>query len=67
MICIQRSLKGSNEISLLRQVVFKCRFYYVDLRTVVVSKLWSLKAGGLLMQVVSRTGLTIHVLLLFER
>ena len=43
MICIQRSLKGSNESSLLRQVVFKCRFYYVDLRTVVVSKLWFLK------------------------
>ena len=25
--CIQRLLKGSNEIGLLQQVVFKCRFY----------------------------------------
>ena len=25
--CIQRPLKGSNEIGLLQQVVFKCRFY----------------------------------------
>ena len=29
--CIQRPLKGSNESGLLHQVVFKCRFYQVDL------------------------------------
>ena len=57
---IQRPLKGSNESGLLQQVVFKCRFYLVDSRTVVVSEQWSLKAGGLLIQVVSNTGLTIY-------
>ena len=57
--CIQRSLKGSNESGLLQQVVFKCRFYEVDLRRVAVSEPWSLKASGLLIQVVSNTGLTI--------
>ena len=45
--CIQRSLKGSNESGLLQQVVFKCRFYWVDLRRVIVSEQWSLKSGGL--------------------
>ena len=40
------------------QVVFKCRIYRVDLRRVVVSKQWSLKAGGLLIQVVCYTVLT---------
>ena len=33
--CIQRPLKGSNESGLLQQVVFKHRFYKVDLRRVV--------------------------------
>ena len=33
----------------------------VDLRRVAVSEQWSLKAGDLLMQVVSNTGLTVHV------
>ena len=42
--CIERPLKGSNERGLLQQVVFKCRFYYVDLRRVVVSEQRSLKA-----------------------
>ena len=31
--------------SCLHQVVFKCRFYYVDLRRGVVSEQWSLKAA----------------------
>ena len=43
--CIQRALKGSNESGLLQQVVFNCRFYFVDLRRVAVSEQWSLKAG----------------------
>ena len=30
--CIQRPYNGSNVSGLLQQVVFKCRFYYVDLR-----------------------------------
>ena len=37
--CIQKPLKGSNQ--------FKCRFYSVDLRRVVVSEQWSLNTGGL--------------------
>ena len=53
------TLKGSNESGLLQQVVFKCRFYWVDLRRVAVSEQWSLKSGGLLIQVVSNTGLTV--------
>ena len=40
--CIQRPLKGSNEIGPLQQVVFKCRFYQVKLRRVVVLEQWSL-------------------------
>ena len=56
--CIQRPLKGSNESGLLQQVVLKCRFYLVDLR-VAVSEQLSLTAGGLLIQVVSNTGLTV--------
>ena len=59
--CIQRPLKGSNESGLLQQVVFKFRFYSVDFRRVVVSEQWSLKAGGLLIQVVSNAGITVHV------
>ena len=59
--CIQRPLKGSNEGGLLQQVVFKCRFYLVDLRRVTVSEQWSLKAGGLLIQVVSNTGLAVYL------
>ena len=50
---IQRPLKRSNENGLLQQVVFKCRFYPVDLKRVGVSEQWSLKAGGLLIQMVS--------------
>ena len=50
---------GSNESGLLQQVVFKRRFYKVDLRRVFVSEQWSLKAGGFLIQVVSHTGLTV--------
>ena len=57
--CMQRPLKESNESGLLQQVVFECRSYQVDLRTVVVSEQWSLKADGLLIQVVSNTGLTV--------
>ena len=46
--CIQRPLKGSNKSGLLQQVVFKCRFYKVDLGTrIVVSEQWSLNTGGL--------------------
>ena len=57
--CIQRPLTGSNESGLIQQVVFKCRFCWVDLRRAVVSEQWSLKAGGLLIQVVSNTGFTV--------
>ena len=32
----------------------------VDLRRFAVSEQWSLKAGGLLLQVVSNTGLTVN-------
>ena len=49
--CIQRPLKRSNESGLLQQVVFKCRFYQVDLKRVVVPEQWSLEAVGLLIQV----------------
>ena len=41
--CIKRPPKGSYKGGLLQQVVFKCRFYKVDLRKVVVSEHWSLK------------------------
>ena len=58
--CNKRPLKGSNESGLLQQVVFICRFYQVGLRRIFVSEQWSLKADGLLIQVVSSTGLTIH-------
>ena len=58
--CIQRPLKGRNESVLLLQTVFKCRFYKVDLKRVAVSEEWALKAGGLLIQVVSNTGLTVY-------
>ena len=58
--CIQRPLNGSNESGLLQQVIFKCRFYKVDLRRVDVSEQWSLRAGGLLEQVVSNTSSTVH-------
>ena len=51
--CIQRPLKGSNASGLLQQVVFKCRFYLVELRRGFVSEQLFLKAGGLLIQVVS--------------
>ena len=54
-----RPLKGSNESGFFLQVVFKCRFYYVDLRRAFSSEQWSFKAGGLLIQVVSNTGLTL--------
>ena len=57
--CIQRPLKGSNESGPLQQVVFKCRLYQVDLRRITVSEQLSLKTGGLLIQVVSNTGLTV--------
>ena len=50
---------GSNESGLLHQVVFKYRFSKVDLRKVDVPEQWFLKAGGLLIQVVSNTGLTV--------
>ena len=54
--CIQRPPKGSNKSVLLQQVVFKCRFYYVDTRKDIVSEQWSLKAVDCLIQVVSNTG-----------
>ena len=34
--CIQRRLKGSNKSGLVQQMVFKCRFYLVDLRRGVI-------------------------------
>ena len=34
--------------------------YMVDLRRVTVLELWALKAGGLLIQVVSYTSLTVY-------
>ena len=39
--------------------VFKCKFYYSDLRRVAVLGQWSFKAGGLSIHVVSNTGLTV--------
>ena len=57
--CIQRPPKGSYERGLLQQVVFKCRFYYFDLRRVSVSEQWFLKAGSLLIKLVSNTGFTV--------
>ena len=36
---VKKALEGSNESGLLQQVVFKCRFYQVDLKRVVVSEL----------------------------
>ena len=52
--CIQRPLERSNESGLLQ--------HEVDLGKVVVSEQWFLKAGGLLIQVISSTGLAIlHV------
>ena len=59
--CIQRPLSESYKSGLLKQMIFKCRFYEVDSRRVVVSKQWSLKAGGLLIQVISNTGLTVII------
>ena len=58
--CSQRPLKGSTESGLLQQVVCKCRFYYVDVRRLAVSKQWPLNAGGLLIKVVSNTGITVY-------
>ena len=58
--CIQRPPKGSIESGLLQQVVFKCRFYLVDLRKHDASEQWSLKLGGCLIQFVSNTGLTVY-------
>ena len=57
--CIQRPFKASDKNGLLQHMVFKCRFYLVDLRRVAVSEQWSLKAGGLLIPVVSDTGVTV--------
>ena len=51
--CNQRPLKGSNESGLLQQVVFKYRFHLVVLGRVAILEQWSLKTGGLLIQVVS--------------
>ena len=59
--CIQRPLKGSNESGLLQQVVFKCRFYSVVLKRVAVLEQRSLKAGDLLIQAFSNTGLTVYI------
>ena len=59
--CIKKPLKGSNESGLSQQVVLKCRLYRVDFRRVVLTEQWSLKAGGLSIQVVSNTGLTVQV------
>ena len=40
--CVQRPPKGSNKSGLLQQVVFKCRFYYIDFSKDVVAQHWSL-------------------------
>ena len=47
-----------NKIGRLHQVVPKCRFYWVDLRTGVISEQSSLKAVDCLIKVVLNTGLT---------
>ena len=57
---IQRLPKGSNRSGLLQQVVFKCRWYYVDLRREAVLEQWSLKEGDCLIQVVFNAGLTVY-------
>ena len=43
--CIQRPPKVSNNGGLIKQVIFKCRLYWVDLSRKAVSEEWSLKAG----------------------
>ena len=57
--CVQRPHKRSNKSGLLQQVVFKCRLYWLDLIRGVVSGQWSLKSVDCLIQVVSKTGLTV--------
>ena len=57
--CIQRPPKGGNKSGLLKQVVFKCRFYYAKIERGVVSEKWSLKAEDCLIQVVSNTDFTV--------
>ena len=52
---------GSNKSGLLQQIVFKCRFYLVDLRRGVVSEHWSLKAVDCIIQGVSHTGLIVFL------
>ena len=59
--CIQKPPKGSNKSGLLQQVVFKCRFFLVDLRESVLAEQWSLKAVDCLIQVVSKTGSTVFL------
>ena len=62
----QRIFRGSHKSGLLQQVVFRCRFYWVDLRRGVVSEQWSPKPTDCLIQVVSITGLTVDVVTVFN-
>ena len=64
--CFQRAPKGSNKSGLLQQVVFKCRFCYVDLTRSVLSEQWSLRAGHCLIQVVSNTSFTVLYVVIIE-
>ena len=59
--CIQRPPKGSNKSGLLQQVLFKCRFYYIDLRRGIVSDQWSLKEVDYLIQAVTDACLTVFL------
>ena len=58
--CNQRPPKGGNKNGPLLQVVFKCRFYYIDFRRRVVSEQLSFQDVECLTQVVSNTGLTVY-------
>ena len=59
--CIQRPPKGRTKNGLWQQIVFKYKFYVIDLwRTIVLEKR-SVEAVYYLIQVVSNTGLTVLV------
>ena len=59
--CIKTPLKGSNKSFSYNRWSLNTGSIRLTLRR-VVSKQWSLKAGGLLIQVVSNTGLTVYII-----
>ena len=54
-----KTTKGSNKSGLLQEVVFKFRFYPVDLGRDVALEQWTLNTVNCLKEVVSTTGLTV--------